>query len=141
MILSVRGRPSGGWKVGFVVLIAAAATIAALNVHPAPASASENYCGVTLAPYGQSGDRCYGTGAFLFGTTVETFERAGCVDVANSENVLLQSWSCGAAGSWPGPAAEILFSNDGVRRKGVARNNNTSFSGFFDAGEVCYSGC
>jgi hypothetical protein len=131
-------RRMAGYAAAFAALLGVTIALAAL---PSPARASENFCGQTLAPYGQSGDRCYGTMAYIFGTTVETYERAGCIDVADGSNNLLQSWSCGAAGSSPGPAAEILLANDGVRRKGVARNNNTSSSGYFGAGETCYSEC
>jgi hypothetical protein len=126
---------------GMLLLSAAAAIVAMCAALPSTAAASENFCGVTLQPYGHNGDRCWGMGHPLFGITMVTYERAGCVDAANSNNELLGSWICAAAGSVPGPAAELHFTNDGVRRKGVIRNNNLSFTGYFAGAEVCYAEC
>jgi len=104
------------------------------------ASALVAFCDhVTLQPYGHSGDRCWGPGNYLLNASVSTEERAGCVDFANSENVLLQSWVCGAKESHP--AAYVYAVNDGKKRKGVIRNNNLSFTGVFIGNEVCYEGC
>lgn len=102
------------------------------------AHAAENFCGVTLQPYGQSGDRCYGASHHIYGVNLVTYERAGCVDIANGSNELLQSWQCVGASS----GYEIQgIPNDGVNRKGVVRNNNLSFTGFFNAAEFCWTGC
>lgn len=124
-----------------LVLAALTAFIALYAAVAVPkASATVQFCDhVTLQPYGKSGDRCWGPGNLLLNASVSTFERAGCVDFANNENVLLQSWVCGPSGSQP--AAYIYAVNDGVRRKGVIRNNNLSSSGVFIGDEVCYSGC
>lgn len=67
-----------------------------------------------------------------------THERAGCVDIANGSNELLESWHC--VGKWS--AYEIIgIPDDGVNRKGVIRNNNLSFTGWFIGSEFCYTGC
>jgi len=124
-----------------VALVALASSISLYFAMSSTASANEPLCGVYLQPYGQPGDRCYGAGHPLFGVTMVTYERAGCVDVANSNNELLLAWKCAAAGSAPGPAAELHFANDGVRRKGVIRNNNLSFKGYFSGTVACYYEC
>jgi hypothetical protein len=94
-----------------------------------------------LAPYGQGGDRCFGPAVFAAVAGVVTFERAGCVTYADTNNNLIQSWVCGSAGSSPGSAAYAYAPNDGIRRKGVIRNNNLSFGGHFEGSVACFSGC
>jgi hypothetical protein len=136
--------PAATAKHGMLLL---AALIAAMAMYfaaqPSPASAQNNFCeGAFLAPYGQGGDRCWGPVHHLFGVGVVTGERAGCVDIADGSNNLLRSWNCGPANSVPGEAANMFWgSNDGVNRKGVIRNNNTSYSGYFYGIESCYTGC
>ncbi|HEY6730740.1 MAG TPA: hypothetical protein VI039_06915 [Solirubrobacterales bacterium] len=115
-------------------VMAAATMFFAIGASPAQA-ASENFCtSAWLAPYGSGGDRCYSTGhTSLYNAVVVTHERAGCVDIANGANELMFSWMCGAAGSSPATAASIYdFGHEGVFRKGVIRNNNLSFGGWFD---------
>jgi hypothetical protein len=128
--------------VRLMLAVATLASVAAVCFSaPSTAMGAENFCGVYLQPYGHNGDRCWGAGHPLLGVNLVTYERAGCVDVANSNNELLQSWTCGAAGSAPGSAVELHFSNDGIRRKGVIRNNNLSFVGFFAGAEICFTEC
>lgn len=126
-------------------LAAAAAAIAMYFAATAPsASATETICwGAYLAPYGQNGDRCWGPGhSDLLASGVVTNERAGCVDIADGSNNLMQSWVCGAAGSAPGTAAVVWdFSHEGMFRKGVVRNNNSSFWAWFNGNETCGSSC
>jgi hypothetical protein len=130
---------------GYGALLLAALLAAALAyfaVAPSPASAAVNICtNVTLQPFGHAGDRCFGPMNNLFNSSVITFERAGCVSVANGSNEIIMEWRCGAAGSSPGAAALIFPPLDGVNRKGVIRNNNLSFTGRFQGAELCYSGC
>ena len=100
----------------------------------APRADAEDFCGVTLAPYGQGGDRCWGQGHVLYDVIIVTHERAGCVDVANTNNELLQSWTCISSGN----STAIWMTPEG-RRKGVVRNNNLSASGYFGANEGVYA--
>jgi hypothetical protein len=124
---------------GSATLLALAALVAIMLVaNVQAAKAGENFCGVTLQPYGHSGDRCYGASHHIYGVNIVTYERAGCVDIANGSNELLQSWQCIGKES----SGELQgIPNDGVNRKGVIRNNNLSFTGFFNGAEFCYTGC
>lgn len=107
------------------------ATMVGISLAPSSAMANENFCPtVTLAPYGQGGDRCWGTMQYMFGINMETHERAGCVDVANGSNGLLQSWTC--VGTYN--TAKFHYSPT-IRRKGVVRNDNFTYTGVFGASE------
>ncbi len=137
---SSRGQAHGKWAALFALL--AIAGVGFLAVPAKSEAKSINFCSnVALAPYGHPGDRCWGPGSFVFGINLVTYDRAGCVTVANSSNQLIQAWTCGAAGSVPGPAVVLNFPNDGHWRKPVIRNNNLSFAGTFSGGLTCYSGC
>lgn len=139
--LSDLATPAGIGRRGVLLFAMLITVIAMYSVSGAPrALAGENFCGVTLQPYGHSGDRCYGVGHPLFGISLVTYERSGCMDVANSSNELLEAWTCEPAKSAPA-AYELHYLNDGVRRKGVIRNNNLSLTGFFAGAEACYSEC
>jgi hypothetical protein len=119
----------------FAAAMTAAAMFFAVGSSSAQA-ASENFCtSAWLAPYGSGGDRCWSPGhTSLYSALVVTHERAGCVDIANGANELMFSWMCGAAWSSPAAAASIYdFGHEGLFRKGVIRNNNTSNGGWFDA--------
>jgi len=120
-----------------------AVALSGLAFGTARASAVSFCSGVTLAPYGQGGDRCWGPSRQgLNYSAVRTYQRAGCVDIANSSNVLLASWICGAAGSAPGLAAAIGYNQDLLGyHKGVIRNNNLSASGTFGGEFACANGC
>lgn len=126
-------------------LLMSAALLAAwiVSFGAAPnASANQAFCsGVSLAPYGQGGDRCWGPSANgLDMGWVITVQRAGCVTIADGSNNLLTSWVCGPAGSSPGLAASVfLASAPGVWRKAVIRNNNLSNSGNFSGIYGCNS--
>lgn len=113
-------------------------------VAPSKASATTqyNFCqDVTLAPYGQYGDRCHAWGGgYLAHVALVTYERAGCSSVTDGHGNLIQSWSCFPKGSAPG-AHHIYWGNDGTYRKAVIRNNNTSFSGKFTGNYLCYNPC
>lgn len=116
-----------------VLLLTAMIVVAVLYVAaaPPPASATENFCGVTLQPFGKAGDRCRGLGHTLTGMNWQDHERAGCGDLENSNSELIQQWTCVGAGASGqlGP-----FFPKGTLR-GVVRNNNVSSSGFFAATE------
>lgn len=129
-------RSLGTYKRLLLVLGAAMAAISMYIAAAAPSAlAAESFCTrAYLQPFGHNGDRCWAPGhTNLFGAAIETYERAGCVDIANGSNQLMFSWVCGAANSFPAPAAEIFdIYHEGVFRKGVIRNNNLSFAAYFN---------
>jgi hypothetical protein len=110
-----------------------------------PRAQAGTFCtNVSLAPYGQGGDRCWGPSLLnLNYGDVHTQERAGCVAIADGSNNLLTQWKCGAAGSWPGFSAwaSIQPGGYGSNQKAVIRNNNLSSWGKFGGGYNCYGGC
>lgn len=118
-----------------LLLLASACTVFFASASTAKA---ENYCHVYLQPYGQGGDRCYSYSRYIHGVTMATYERAGCLSVANGSNQLLMSWQCAAAGSIPAAAVTLWFNDDGIRRKGVIRNNNLSYKGYFSGNVTCF---
>ena len=139
MALNIKRIP-----MGTALAIAVLAVALVGLVVGAPKASAVDFCsGVTLAPYGQGGDRCWGPSRqSLNYSAIRTYQRAGCVDIANSSNVLLASWVCGAAGSAPGLAAAIGYNQDPLGyHKGVIRNNNTSASGTFGGVFACANGC
>ena len=90
----------------------------AANAH---ASGETWFCnGASVAPYGQSGDRCWGPGQNLRTVTGTSAQHSVCVNAANNGN-LVTSWVCGAAGGWP-----TLGFGCCVWKNGVIRNNNSS---------------
>lgn len=104
----------------------------------ANASAADNFCHQVLQPYGHSGDRCWGLSRDLRGSGMNTYERAGCLVIANGQNELLESWHCTDANS----TIEIIgIPNDGINRKGIARNNNLTYSAYFAASDYCWFNC
>lgn len=123
----------------FAVCLSAVTLFSAANASPASAGLFCNY--VWLAPYGQGGDRCWGPAQrALNWASVRTYERAGCVNIADVNNNLTQSWACGGAGSAPGYAAAVgipIYPNSYY--KGVIRNNNLSFGGRFTGEMSCYA--
>lgn len=142
MPVLTNNRIHGRGRLAALFALLVIAGVGLLAAPPNSEAKSVNFCStVSLAPYGHPGDRCWGPGSFVFGINLVTYDRAGCVTVANGANQLLQSWTCGAAGSVPGPAVVLNFGNDGVWRKPVIRNNNLSFAGTFSGGLACYSGC
>lgn len=106
------------------------ASVVGVSLTPSSANATENFCYGTLAPYGQGGDRCWGSMQYMYGINLVTYERAGCADVANGSNELLEAWTCIGSSN----VMELHYTPS-IRRKAVARNNNLTYSGFFSAGE------
>jgi len=123
----------------FVAAIVAIYAVVATQA-PAVAHAGEGFCdGVTLAPYGQWGDRCYAwewqAHSELVWVTVRDFQRSGCADYAPQySGELKSSWACFAKETWGykwvSPVTTTPY-------RGVIRNNNLSYNGTFD-GEVAY---
>jgi hypothetical protein len=120
--------------VAFFIMFATA------NPPPASATTTYDFCNVTLAPYGQYGDRCYSWGGGdLAVIAFVTYERSGCVTTANGNGDLIQSWKCFPNGSAPG--GYHLYFGDHIYRKPVIRNNNLSYKGYFEGGYTCYTPC
>lgn len=127
---------------GRMLLAAVAATIAlcfALASGPVAKSdaAVINFCSsVSLAPFGQAGDRCFAGhdhwGHIMY-STIQTFERAGCVNYAGWYYELYASWKCVGKNS----TTYIYVPNDGGSYQGVIRNNNSSYSGKFSGSYTC----
>lgn len=108
----------------------------------ASAAYAGKFCqGAWLAPYGQGGDRCWGSAErSLNWAAVETHERAGCVDIADGANNLTQAWACGAAGSGSGYAMAVSIPIDpNGYFKGVIRNNNSTYGAYFGGEQACYA--
>jgi hypothetical protein len=137
MVGFVEGRGASAMMRVALLLAMIASAIAMYFMTPSTATASEPICHVNLAPYGQNGDRCWGPGRPLFNVYMQTYQRAGCVNAANSSNQLLGIWQCVGANS----GYLINFQNDGIRRKGVIRNNNVSYVGYFAGSQTCYWEC
>jgi hypothetical protein len=123
----------GAVRTRAAVVGAALLLMAALAATTAPVAhaANENFCEGTLQPYGHSGDRCWGTTQLIYDVNLVTYERSGCVDVANGNNELLQSWTCISSAN-----STSLLMEPSIRRKGVVRNNNLTYTGRFAAGEA-----
>lgn len=116
-------------------VVAAMALLGGLVLTPAAKAGVETpICGVTLAPYGQSGDRCWGPSQQrLLSVWVSTSQRSGCVTYASPSNELQDSWYCVGSGT----SAGKYVRNDGGYHKAVVRNNNLTYSGWFGGKQIC----
>ena len=125
-------RLRAAFAAGVVVL----GLCALFNMAP-PASAG-TFCELTgLAP----GSKCWGPATQgLDYAEVRTYQRAGCVAIANGSNVFVTDWHCGpatngliAASVW-GPMSLTNY------YKGVIWNN-TGGNGNYQGGQNCVQGC
>jgi hypothetical protein len=125
--------------LGLASLVAMCLVYVAMIAAPiSKASAGEFCSGVTLAPYGAYGDRCYAweweAHAHLAVVTIQTHERAGCVTTAAGNSYdLKESWLCAAKES----VIMRYVTNTSEPRRGVIRNNNLSYSGVFTGTQTC----
>jgi hypothetical protein len=102
------------------------------------ANAAATICTEVLQPFGHPGDRCWGPSRDLRGAGMNTYERAGCLVIANGQNELLESWHCTGSKS----KIEIIgIPNDGMNRKGIMRNNNLTYAAYFAGSEYCWFNC
>lgn len=134
--------PVSGRRWG-LLMAAVLSVVTLLYAVAAPTASAGNFCtNVSLSPFGQGGDRCWGPAisGLNYGGVV-TNERAGCVNIADGSNNLQGSWVCGSKGSSPGVAAEKWIPASEANFKGVIRNNNQSFSGTFSGRHNCWYGC
>lgn len=125
-------------------LIAAMALYFSATVSSAAAQTSYNFCAVTLAPYGQYGDRCSSWGGgYLSESSVIGYDHSACIDYTNGINEnLMYSWACAPAPQ-PGQFTlrEVDFWNDGIYRKPIIRNNTTGDSNKVAGHYNCYTDC
>lgn len=137
-----RRKPSRAISMGMAaMLLAALLYVFAMGGPASKASANlqENFCtGVTLSPYGSYGDRCYAwvwqARVKLVSVTIMTYERAGCASYSGPDGYTIQdSWFC--IGNYS--QALRYVKNDGEAHRGVIRNNNLTYSGKFNAGQLC----
>lgn len=140
---AVDGRLVSKALLTLVGVFVAAALFFGISASKASAG---NFCGTPSSPawvnpYGQGGDKCWGNALpGLNYAAVITFQRAGCVTLAEGTN-LLTAWVCGAAGSNPSNAAEVYKWNYSNWWKGVVRNNNVSYGTNITGGHNCLGGC
>jgi hypothetical protein len=114
-----------------LALVASATLYLGVEVPHASAQIQTDFCvNVWLQP---NGEKCWGHLNYLAEAFVVTQEHAGCVDVADGSNNLLQSWKCVGDHSW----TEIILGNDGTLRKAVIRNNSGA-AAHFTGHVVCY---
>jgi hypothetical protein len=65
--------------------------------------------------------------------SVFTNERAGCVTYGDVWHNLMNSWSCTSSHS----QKDMYIPNNGGWYRGIIRNNNTSYGGYFDGNVLC----
>lgn len=126
-------------------LLVAAAAVAlilpiagpAAKAEASPSNGINHFCKQAwLAPYGQSGDRCFAghdLWGHIYNVTLETSQRAGCVNYAGWYYELYTSWVCTGNNS----ATSIYVPSDGGSYQGVIRNNNLNYGGNFSGREYC----
>jgi hypothetical protein len=134
---------SGGFgkrvSLGLAGLVVAIVMYAGMSFGSVAHASAEGFCdGVTLAPYGNYGDRCYAwvweAHPYLAIVSMETRERAGCMTSAAGEGYeLRESWYC--IGNY-GSGFKYVNSTPEPRR-GVIRNNNLNYSGKFYGAYTC----
>jgi hypothetical protein len=92
------------------------------NAHAEPPDPWQPFCvGVTLAPWGQSRDRCYAPGQKLTAVYGKSLETSVCVNAVQNGTLVTPEWRCAERGQ----LAVMRF--DGSRwLNGVIRNNNRS---------------
>lgn len=107
------------------------------------AQAASYFCGTTedpgwVNPYGDGGDKCWGPAKYqLYWAIVRTYERAGCVTLAEGTD-LLTSWVCGPAGSAPNGSVTVSKYNYSYNWKGVLRNNNLTYGTHINGSYECF---
>lgn len=127
---------------GIYVRLALAASLllvsAVASLSMAPSASATWFCSSWLAKYGAAGDKCWGPAQKgLTYASVNTPERAGCVNIADGANNLTQSWACGPQGY--APAAQVWMPISETYYKGVIRNNNTNYPGSFIGEYACWT--
>jgi hypothetical protein len=91
---------------------------------------------VLLLPYGQAGDSCEGSTAYVAhyaDVRVYTNERAGCVRGIGYYGEPHTSWVCAPRESF----GDVQLPKDGGWYRGAIRNNNTNYYGRFSGAYFC----
>ena len=97
---------------------------------------NQNFCSVWLQPLGKSGDRCSApnsTWGKLLTVSVQTYQRAGCVNYHGWYGEYYRNWSCTGSNS----SIFVWGPNDGGSYIGAIRNNNLSYGGNFSGNVDC----
>jgi hypothetical protein len=127
------------WLIATFAVITVAAFLAGpLERASAEATGgSHNFCNsMWLQPFGHDGDRCsagHENWGHIMMVSVQTYERAGCVNYQGWYYEYYRSWACGPsnATTW------IEVPQDGGSYMGIIRNNNLSYAAKFSGGFVC----
>lgn len=128
------------WLVLLAALMATAAMYFPWTVQQASAQTSYAFCWkVTLAPYGQYGDRCNSWGGgYLRDSSVYGYYHSACIDYTNGVNQnLMYPWACTPKGTF----RYVGFWNDGIYRKPIIRNNTTGDTNMVEGWYECYTDC
>ncbi len=116
--------------------------VAYAQADPPKASAQDhyNFCAVTLAPYGQYGDRCYAVGGgYLRGINMQAYQHSGCATTAVvSSGELTKPWTCLPAG---GGTLGLTYSQNTDYLKAVLRNNTTGSATSVTGAYFCWNQC
>jgi hypothetical protein len=98
---------------------------------------SHNFCtNAWLQPFGRSGDRCSAgkeNWGHIMTVSLQTYERAGCVNYEGWYGELYRSWEC--TGNYS--STSVVVPHDGGSYIGTIRNNNLSYAGKFSAAFYC----
>lgn len=125
------------WMVFSVAAVLTLGLVSVERAHGEAQPGSHNFCTpVWLQPFGQSGDRC-SAGQAHWGriqtVSIQTFERAGCVNYHGWYGEYYRSWACFGKGT----SGYITVPRDGGSYIGIIRNNNQSYGGQFRGGYTC----
>jgi len=121
----------------FCTVIALGLVVSADRASAGPSFGSHNFCTtVWLQPFGQAGDRCaagHDEWGHIGSVSIETFERAGCVNYEGWYGELYRSWFCIPSNT----GGSISVPRDGGSYDGIIRNNNLKYGGQFRGGYWC----
>lgn len=130
------------WLASFVAVagMCVTATMGPVQSASAVEPGSHYFCTGWLGPWqGFYNGRCDApdsvSGYGLMRVSVFTGERAGCVTYGDVWHELKKNWSCTSNHS----QKDMYIPNDGGWYRGIIRNNNTNYGGFFDGNVLCCS--
>jgi len=130
-------RPVRLFSIALFAVIALGLLVSANRASAEPSPGSHNFCTtVWLQPYGSAGDRCaagHSEWGHIGSVSIQTFERAGCVNYEGWYGELYRSWFCIPKET----GGSISVPKDGGSYDGIIRNNNLSSGGNFRGGYWC----
>jgi len=135
--LGARHAAPGARSLVIALVLAVLALGAWTTKGPVQQASATNFCTEwTLQPFGHNGDRCdAGPGSWgrLMTATVQTFQRAGCVNYHGWYGEYYRSWACFPNNS----NGYMVIAHDGGSYIPIIRNNNLSYSGKFSGAYQC----